>query len=693
MRQKPNQAIDYGMKTPSTVSLLRIMLFLWGGLAGVSPLWAQLPSEEATHNQMIAQAYYENLQVYVKQNTRRAIRLLEEVFLFDTTHVPSLYLYALLQYEKGITEAEIIENMKNAEACFLLAEEYFQRAARLAPSYDNYKAFYHLGKFYYDFGEYNKAQNNLEIFLNSNQWECSIVDHANQMMSKIQEYFFLLSNPVPFSPKQVQGVCTKDDEYLPFLTHDGERLYYTHRFYKKSRFANQPVRMEELCYADRINQKDNTLDKFTAGIPMEPPFNQEDVDQGGISLTIDNRQMFITLCKFERTFYTSYKNCDIYTSEFIDGKWTPLVELGPEINGGATWEGQPSITSDGRILYFASAREGGLGGIDIYYSVRNGDKWSKAMNLGPTINTSGDDKTPFIHSDTQTLYFASNSRVGVGEFDIYHSSYLGNGQWTEPKNIGYPINTEENDLAYIVTTNGRKIFFASDQIDTKGGFDIFSAPLHKDARPKKVLFIKGALYDEAGGALTNAAVELQNIKTFELTKGLVDPQTGNYAVATAYEDGEEYILTVKKQGYYFESELIRPSKKDIENPPQLINIKARPIEIGSRIRLENIYFAFNSAEIDSTSTIALTNFADFLDLNPSLKVSIYGHTDNIGDDEFNLRLSERRAKAVSDYLIMKGIANERLTWKGYGETRPLASNSTKSGRAANRRTEFEVIVK
>lgn len=647
----------------------------------------------------------QNLQVIEKINAAKQIinykplnakKELLEALEIHPEYSEVYYLLGLLDYNRA--RKIIFQNSGNnrsAELYFLSAEKYFRNSYYLDSTFNRYSVSFYLGEFYFGAKEYNLAKKHLTQYVTNNNFSCDTVKIADNLLQKIDSYFQLINNPVAFSPKIINSICTEEDEYLPYISPDGQIVYYTHRFKKNSRFSNVPVSIEEFSYAKRLNPIDHNQDKYTTGKAMVQPFNQGNRDQGGVSITIDNKCLFITICTNIRTGSTSYKNCDIYSSDFVDGKWMPLYKLGPNINSDFSWEGQPSVTANGNGLFFASAREGGYGGIDIYRSKKDAyGNWGRAQNLGNLINTSGDEKTPFVHTDSQTLYFASNGHLGVGGFDIYYSQHLGFGKFGTPVNIGYPINTSEDDLAFIVSTNGQKVYFASNSLEGKGGYDIYSAPLYEEARPQKVLFVKGKLSDEFGNILGNANVELQNIKTLKLTKGLVDPETGEYAIAIDLDEkDDEFILTVKTEGYFFESKYIKPNKRILANPPTTIDFESRPIQVGTRMRLKNVYFEFNSSNLNKRSEVSLKNFAQFLALNPTLYIELFGHTDNIGEEDTNLKLSENRAESVYNYLRKKGIKAKRIKYIGLGESHPIAINSTKKGRELNRRTEFIVTIK
>jgi len=638
----------------------------------------------------LAKDWLNECKIIYKTNPRYVTELLTQATAEVPDFIEAYNFLGEMNYRSAKKAIEDLIHIDRLEQFRLSSRDYFLKVVEMDSSYNSFLPNYYLGEFYYEIKRYDSAHHYLKVFLNNHFLQCELIDKAIEMQANIDFYFSLINNPVNFIPKPVLGVSSEADEYLPTITPDGQLMYYTRRKAKKN---NNSEVSESFYVSHRLNSQEAVIDKFSNGDAMPFPFNQGK-NQGGASITIDNKTMYLTICENERFASTSYKNCDIYFSEMKGDKWTNPLKLPSFINGIGTWEAQPSITSDGKVLFFASSREGGYGGIDIYFTKKDTfGNWLKPENLGPAINSAGDEKTPFIHTDTETLYFSSNGRFGMGGYDIYYSHYLGKGQWTKPNNIGYPINTANDDLAFIVSTSGEKIYFSSNELSGKGGYDIYSSPLHEEARPGKVLFVKGKLTDEYGKVLQNAQIELQSVKTLKLTRGLVDPLTGQYAIAATMKDkDDEFILTVKRDSIFFASQYIKPSEKDLNNPPKTIDFEIKWIKVGTKIKLENVYFAYNSDELDKNSTVSLNNFADFLSVNPSVYISLYGHTDSEGEEDFNLDLSQRRANKVKNYLVNKGIGSERMITYGYGEMRPIASNATAKGRASNRRTEFVVTV-
>lgn len=551
-------------------------------------------------------------------------------------------------------------------------EESFSKAIELCPEIDP-EAYFQLGWFYYDMKKWKDAEKMLKSFLNFDRVNEEHAGKAEKMLAKAGLY----ANPVPFQPVPVKDLSTADPEYLPYISPDNEMAFFTRRFEMKERNMLTAQSVEKFMIS-RL-QSDGTYDR---GKPMEDPFNKSyNNNEGGASITIDNRHLFFTV--------NSKGNFDICTSDFVDGKWSEIKNLGSSINDPKQWDSQPSISSDGATLYFASARDS-VSGIDIYKSVKdeNGN-WTKAIKLGSPINTNGNDKSPFIHSDSRTLYFSSDSLPGMGGFDIYRCHMDSTGKWEKPLNLGYPINTEADEVGFFVSTDGKTGYFASNKLNS-GGFDIFSFELYPEARPEKVYFQKGDLNGTENASPVAATIEVRDVVTKKLTKISVDSISGEYAFVVNMKN--DLVLSVKKEGYAFESQYI--SSNDSSNlGVKKKDIELKKLEVGGQYTINDILFGSNSYALNDTIKAVLDEFTDYLQENSGLKLALQGHTDNIGNPQDNMILSEKRAKAVYDYLVERKVNTARLTYKGFGETRPIADNTSEEGRAKNRRTVFVVNAK
>jgi outer membrane protein OmpA-like peptidoglycan-associated protein len=370
------------------------------------------------------------------------------------------------------------------------------------------------------------------------------------------------------------------------------------------------------------------------------------------------------------------------------GEWSEAENMGRNINTDA-WESAPSLSPDKRDLYFSSTRAGGYGGCDIWVSHRteNGS-WQKPVNLGPTINTSGDDGCPFIHADNLTLYFNSNGHAGYGLSDLFVTRKNGKGEWQAPTNLGYPINTIDDEGSLIVAADGKTAFYASDKGDFKNGLDLYTFELREDIRAQKTFWVKGRIYDKKTKAGLPSSVELTTIDSGYVLSKLRTDEEGNYL--TTLPQGKSYAFSVNRKGYLFYSENFS-MQGNVNDSPLVVNIGLQPLEKGSSIILKNIFFESNKSELQATSFTELNKVAELLKENTVLSIQISGYTDNVGKPSDNLLLSVNRAKAVITYLQSKGIDSKRLTGKGFGEANAIAPNTTDGGKAQNRRTELTVI--
>jgi len=577
-------------------------------------------------------------------------------------------------------------NIRKSNVNLKAAEKYFLQTIEICPSYDPY-AYYHLGVVYYSLKRYSKAHEYLKEFLKDVEKIESDKDYnrAVSMMDFSRYYHEMMQNPVPFAPRAVKGISTADDEYLPIISTDNELALFTRRMMvppNKNDLVKKTKQKERFIFSVRKNGS------FDEGSLMPYPFNQYD-NEGGATLTIDNKELFYTVCNYKNG--GKYYNCDICYSKSDFGYWSDIETLDTAINLPDSWDSQPTISSDGKTLYFISDRPGGLGGYDIYIAERNEmGEWSKAINLDPAINTKGNEKSPFIHSDSQTLYFSSDGIMGMGGYDIFFSRLGDDDEWSKPTNIGYPISSVDDEVGFFVSTDGKFGYFASNKYNGTGSWDLYSFELYKEARPERVLFIKGELKHENTREPVKARIELKNAVTKKITNIPVDSITGAYAAVVLFRN--DYVLTVKKEGYAYESKYIS-NKDTVYDKPVKIDVDIKPIEVGATYRLNDIYFATASYELTPESKMIIDGFIEFLSESPGIKVSIHGHTDDVGNHEDNLTLSHNRAKSVYDYLIEFGIDKSRLNYKGFGESKPLASNKTWGGRAKNRRTVFVITDK
>jgi flagellar motor protein MotB len=487
-----------------------------------------------------------------------------------------------------------------------------------------------------------------------------------------------IKNPVPFNPVNVgPGINTSDDEYWPSITADGLTMMFT----RQPNVINNPGFsgvVQEDFYISYFSG--NSWQKaFNAGTPLNTIQNE-----GAQSISSDGSYMFFTACNRPG----GLGNCDLYFSAFSNSKWSEPYNLGIPVNT-SHWESTPSISADGRTLFFSSSRPGGAGGKDIWLTrINDKNKWTKPVNLGNEINTAGNEMSPFIHFDGKTLYFASDGLVGMGGYDLFVTRIKDDSTWTTPQNLGYPINTFNDEMGLIIESGGKKAYFSSTRIKSKGK-DIFAFDLYESARPNPVSYLKGKVYDKETGKLLKADYELINLSTGKILIKNSTDASGNFLVCLP--SGYNYGINVSKPGYLFYSENFMFEGTHTVSEPYIKRIVLNPAKVGEKMQLANVFYEIDSWQLKQESMTELNNLVHLLLENKNLVMEIGGYTDSTGSGQYNMILSEKRALSVVNYLIKNGIASERLTHRGYGNTSPLGDNVTSEGRKLNRRTEAKVI--
>lgn len=549
----------------------------------------------------------------------------------------------------------------------------------------NSKIYYLLGKAYHRIGKYDLAGKAYQNYISRNKPENPLVLKANQSIAKCKIASELLNHPVPFQLINLGStINSDDDEYWPSITVDGKTLIFT-RLVSPSKTEKQgPIAQEDFYTSNFVN----------GGWQPSTPFASINTiyNEGAQSISSDGKLLFFTAC----TRSDGRGSCDIYFSRSKNDSWSVPQNAGEPINTGA-WESQPSISANGESLYFVSNRPGGKGGMDIWkcnlkgFSETGNPIWGKPVNLGDSINTPGNEMSPFIHSDGKTLYFASDYWPGLGGFDIFYSRQTNDSLWTAPKNMGYPINTYKDEQGLVVDASGKNAYYSSDRPGSKG-MDIYSFELYQEARPTPVSYIKGKVVDEETGAPVCAKVELTDLNNSKsVIRGESCWEKGEFLMCLPL--GKEYAFNVSREGYLFYSDNFHLKEKKEIIDPYILEIKMKKVKIGGAVVLRNVFFETGSHELLPESIVELQKLIDFLVLNKTVGIEIDGHTDNVGTEQMNLKLSESRAKEVYDFLISKGIDKTRMQYKGYAFSKPVSSNDTDEGRALNRRTEFVIIKK
>lgn len=598
---------------------------------------------------------------YISHDIEKAEKLLKRIIKKDSVFTEAW----LLLGDINLDSKKIGSALFNYKTAIKIDPEFFPGACQI------------VGDIEYNNGNFKESINYYSKFLglkNISQRAGRLVK-AKLRKSQFAEYLFL--NPVPYNPKNLgDSINSEYDEYINSLSLDGSELFFTKKQPAKNYTLKHPVFDEKLYYSnktDSIIEKAKIFDKLT----------EYTGNIGALSLSPDGKYLFFSGCHWKDGF----GSCDIYYSKKNGNNWGKPKNLGNKVNT-QYWESQPCFSSDGKTLFFASNRKGGMGDSDIWKTEISKGKWSAPINLGDSINTEKSEMSPFIHFDGRTLYFSSKGHPGMGKADLFYSQKNKHGNWQKPKNLGYPVNTIYDEINIIINAKGNIAYISSDLKKGKGKFDIYEFELHEKVRPEKVTYLKGFVYDEETKKPLQAFFELIDLSDSEvIVNSFSDAVNGEFLVALP--TGKEYALNVSKKKYLFYSDHFHLS--DNNTDPIIKNIPLKAIKSGAGIVLKNIFFKTDKYKLKKTSIAELNKLLDFLKLNNNVNIEIGGHTDNTGSYEHNKVLSEKRAGSVYDFLTKNGIKKDRLQKKGYGSSVPIDTNTTEEGKANNRRTEIEII--
>ena len=447
-----------------------------------------------------------------------------------------------------------------------------------------------LARLYDQRGNYKRESQLLRWYLSKSTDNFALDATVADMLEKATFRDWATTHPVAFAPENIGAtVNTPNDEYVNMLSFDVSQLLFTRK-----------APMGEGYYKETLLVSDAQDGQWSEPHPLAFADFPDDIDLAAAFISADGKKLYLTGCGWGRD-----SSCDLYVAEWADGQWSMPQRLSEGINT-RSWESQPCVSSDGTELYFVSRRNGNA---DIYRCLRNADgSWAEPQNLGSPINTKGTEMAPFLHPDGRTLYFSSDTHIGMGGFDLFVSRRGIDGQWQQPVNLGFPINTSGDEINFFVAADGKTAFISSQREGGNGGYDIYTFELPEDIRP-------------------DSANYLSNVDVTELSEG-------------------------------------------------------------DALVLQNIQFEYNSAELSADSQTGILILADFLQRHPHLNVELAGHTDNVGSEAYNLKLSDERAQSVRQALIGQGIDPARMISKGYGSSKPIMPNDSEENRAINRRTEM-----
>lgn len=554
---------------------------------------------------------------------------------------------------------------------------YYRRSLEIAPE-ENPNGYRILAGLTFRRGDYQETLQLVNRFL---EFPPGQVSRRSEAIRLKQSSLFALqaqAHPVPFTPENLgDSVNSRYNEYWPSLSVDESMLMFTVMLPIPATGEGSRHVQEDLYLSRRTET--GWSGRKAAGAPLNTPDNE-----GAQSMTADGQILYFTACNRR----DGKGRCDIYRSERIAGGWSPPVNLGSPVNTGYS-EKHPAISADGRRLYFASDRPGGQGSFDIWVSTWNGKQWSPPVNLGDSVNTPWMEQSPFIHPDQQSLYFSSDGWPGMGQGDLFLSTYDAAGGWKTPLNLGYPINTFNDEIGLAVNAAGNRAFFASDRASGTDT-DLYAFDLPDRAKPLPVSYMKGRVYDARNMKGLASRMQLIDLATEEVVMEVETvADAGDFLLSLP--SGRDYALNVSAAGYLFYSGHFTLKDTHIRADPLQRDVPLERAVAGSRVVLNNIFFEVDSDHLQPESGVELEKVIEFLRDHPRLNVEIGGHTDSTGSAGYNQILSERRAAAVLDYLISRGIPPEKISAKGYGDRQPIGDNSTDKGRAMNRRTELRIL--
>lgn len=622
--------------------LFILILFGFGDLA-----FAQV----ASTNRKAQQAYQEAGKAISQNQFAQAISLLEKATKEDPTFATGFQTLGDIQrrlehYDKAIAAYEQVLTLNPS----LTALTYFG-----------------LGEAYLGIGEYQQASKNLLSYK-----EKGNLSEKSQLL--VDKYLA----DCAFSLQRINGmntglialpasINTDKDEYYPKLTADNASIIFTRKENNQENFYESFL----------------VEGKWTEAVKLPEPVNSARFNEGAHCISPDGKYLFFTGCNRP----DGLGSCDLYVSKKENGNWSEPFNLGRGINTRG-WESQPAISADGKTLYFVSNRAGGQGSYDIWKAELEADgKWSAPQNLGPDINSPFDEGAPYLHADNKTLYFSSNGWPGFGKNDIYKSVIDKDGKWSKPENLGPAINNYLDQRSFHVSLDGSIAHLASQ--DNNRQWDIYSFLFPKEQQPPAIAYIAGLVFDRSNNKPLDASIRVTNTSSkeivFEKKSDYID---GGFIAVLPI--GANYAVHIQKEGYLFDSKQYALDKPEFANKRYQDSIFLEPIKTGAIATLRNIYFDVNKYEILPSSESELDLLLGLLKANPKLQIEIAGHTDNTGNKAANQTLSENRAKAVSTWLISKGISAGRLSVKGYGDEKPIAPNTSEEGKQRNRRTEFIV---
>ncbi|UOQ68268.1 OmpA family protein [Hymenobacter volaticus] len=559
-------------------------------------------------------------------------------------------------------------------------EAYRDGLAKLPMDPGRATDYYTLGELAMSFGEYEIAAESYKRVLKSGPKGQRNAARAQRQLLNCEFAAKAMAAPIGVQPERLGApLNTFRFQYFPALTADNRFLLFTGRPAADS---------GEDLFISRMNKDGSTGDPVSISPFINTPYNE-----GAGAISGDGKTLVFASCDRPN----SVGNCDLYISRRTGNNWSKPLNLGRTVNS-PEWDSQPTLSADGRTLYFTSTRRGGQGQEDIYVTTLDADgNWTPARNLGQPVNTAGKDMAPFIHASSTTLYYVTDGLVGMGGLDVFRCEQQAAGRWSEPINLGYPLNTHENEASLFITSDNRRGFCSRSRAAESGvrtererPVELFGFEVPEQIRPRETsTYTQGRVFDAFTKKPIKADVQLYDLNTDELTQYVSsDAENGDYTVVL--NEGRQYAMYAAADKYLMKSLSFDYSdKKNFD--PLTLDIYLEPVRAGRSIVLNNLFFDTKQYELKPKSRTELNRLVGFMKQYPDVQVEVSGHTDDVGSDDDNLALSQNRAKSVYSYLVSQGVKAERLRFKGYGENKPLVANDSESHRQQNRRIELRIL--